>query len=109
MAEEAENSGGGSLKSILIGLASTIALGVGGYVTKQLTGEGDEPAAAVSAPAPVINITNTNQQSQRASSGGGTKVIERVVERPSAQTQQAPAPKPKKKEGDEFKEEKPQW
>jgi hypothetical protein len=109
MAEEAENSGGGSLKSILIGLASTIALGVGGYVTKQLTGEKDEPAAATSAPAPVINITNSNQQSQRAAGGGGTKVIERVIEKPAAQTQPAPAPKPKKKEGDEFKEEKPQW
>jgi|LakMenEpi03Aug12_release.lakeMendotaPanAssembly.Ray.scaffolds.fasta_scaffold42909_7 hypothetical protein len=109
MSEETENSGGGSLKSILIGLASTIALGVGGYVTKQLTGEKDEPAAATSAPAPVINITNSNQQSQRAAGGGGTKVIERVIEKPAAQTQPAPAPKPKKKEGDEFKEEKPQW
>jgi hypothetical protein len=109
MSEEKENSGGGSLKSILIGLASTVALGVGGYVTKQLTGEKDEPAAATSAPAPVINITNSNQQSQRAAGGGGTKVIERVIEKPAAQTQPAPAPKPKKKEGDEFKEEKPQW
>ena len=106
MAEEAENSGGGSLKSILIGLASTIALGVGGYVTKQLTGEGDEPAAAVSAPAPVINITQ-NQAQQQAASGGKTVIIkEKAV--PGA-AQPAPAPKPKKKEGDEFKEEKPQW
>jgi hypothetical protein len=107
MAEEAENSGGGSLKSILIGLASTIALGVGGYVTKQLTGEGDEPAAAVSAPAPVINITQ-NQAQQQAASGGKTIIIkEKAVggTQPAAQTQ----PKPKKKEGDEFKEEKPQW
>lgn len=108
MAEEAENSGGGSLKSILIGLASTIALGVGGYVTKQLTGEGDEPAQATAAPAPVINITQ-NQAQQQSAQGGGTKVIERVVERPAAQQQAAPAPKPKKKEGEEFKEEKPQW
>jgi outer membrane scaffolding protein for murein synthesis (MipA/OmpV family) len=108
MAEEAENSGGGSLKSILIGLASTIALGVGGYVTKQLTGESDEPAQATSAPAPVINITNSNQQAQQAT-GGGVKVIERVVEKPSGSAKPAPAPKPKKKEGDEFKEEAPKW
>jgi hypothetical protein len=107
MAEETENSGGGSLKGILIGLASTIALGVGGYVTKQLTGEGDEPAAAVSAPAPVINITNSNQQAQQQSAGGKTIIIkEKTVQ---GATQPAPAPKPKKKEGDEFKEEKPQW
>jgi outer membrane scaffolding protein for murein synthesis (MipA/OmpV family) len=108
MSEEAENSGGGSLKSILIGLASTIALGVGGFVTKQLTGESEEPAQATSAPAPVINITNSNQQAQQAS-GGGVKVIERVVEKPSGSAKPAPAPKPKKKEGDEFREEKPQW
>ena len=108
MAEEAENSGGGSLKSILIGLASTIALGVGGYVTKQLTGESDETAAAVSAPAPVINITQ-NQAQQQAASGGKTVIIKEKAVPGAAQPQAAPAPKPKKKEGDEFKEEKPQW
>jgi hypothetical protein len=101
MAEESENSGG-SLKSILIGLASTIALGVGGFVTKQLTGE-EEAAqpAAVSAPAPVINITTNNtQQQKQAASAGGTKVIERVVEKPSA---------PKKKTEKEALAEEPKW
>lgn len=107
MAEEAENSGG-SLKSILIGLASTIALGVGGYVTKQLTGEGDEPAAAVSAPAPVINITQ-NQAQQQAASGGKTVIIKEKAVPGAAQPAAQAQPKPKKKEGDEFKEEKPQW
>jgi hypothetical protein len=108
MAEETENSGGGSLKSILIGLASTIALGVGGYVTKQLTGEKDEPAAATSAPAPVINITQ-NQAQQQAASGGKTVIIKEKAVGGSAQPAPAPAPKPKKKEGDEFKEEAPKW
>jgi hypothetical protein len=108
MSEEKENSGGGSLKSILIGLASTIALGVGGYVTKQLTGEKDEPAAATSAPAPVINITQ-NQAQQQAASGGKTVIIKEKAVGGSVQPAPAPAPKPKKKEGDEFKEEKPQW
>jgi CheY-like chemotaxis protein len=102
MAEEQE--GGGSLKSILIGLASTIALGVGGFVTKQLTGEEEaaDAPAAVSAPAPVINITtnNTQQQKQAASAGGGTKVIERVVEKPAA---------PKKKTEKEALQEEPKW
>jgi hypothetical protein len=109
MAEETENSGGGSLKSILIGLASTIALGVGGYITKQLTGEKDEPAAATSAPAPVINITNSNQQAQQQSVGGKTVIIKEKAVPGATQPAPAPAPKPKKKEGDEFKEEKPQW
>jgi len=101
MAEEQE--GGGSLKSILIGLASTIALGVGGFVTKQLTGEEEaaQPAAAVTAPAPVINITTNNTQQQKQASGGdGTKIIERVVEKPSA---------PKKKTEKEALAEEPKW
>jgi hypothetical protein len=107
MAEESENSGG-SFKNILMGLVGTITLAVGGFVTKQLTGE-EETAqpAAVSAPAPVINITNSNQQAQQQAAGGKTIIIkEKTVQ---GATQPAPAPKPKKKEGDEFKEEKPQW
>lgn len=110
MAEEAESTGG-SLKSILIGLASTIALGIGGYATKVLTGEGDEPAAAVSAPAPVINITNSNQQAQQQAAGGRTVIIKEKAVPGAAQPAAAqPAAKPKpKKDGDEFKEEKPQW
>lgn len=100
MAEEQE--GGGSLKSILIGLASTIALGVGGFVTKQLTGEDEkaaEPAAAVTAPAPVINITNANTQQQSA--GGGKTVIIKEKEA-------APA-KPKAKTEKEALQEEPKW
>ncbi len=108
MAEEAENSGG-SLKNILIGLASTVAIAVGGFVTKQLTGEGDEPAQATSAPAPVINITNSNQQAQQQSGGGKTVIIKEKAA-PAGQPAPAPAPKSKpKKEGDEFKEEAPKW
>jgi hypothetical protein len=103
MAEESENSGG-SLKSILIGLASTIALGVGGFVTKQLTGEEEaaQPAAAVSAPAPVINITtnNTQQQKQAASAGGKTVIVK--------EKEAAPA-KPKAKTEKEALEEEPKW
>jgi hypothetical protein len=99
MAEEAENSGGGSLKGILIGLASTVALGVGGYVTKTLTGEGNEPAAAVVAPAPVINITTNNTQQQKNVVGGGGGGV-----KPAA----APA-KPKPKTAKEELEEAPKW
>ncbi len=99
MAEEAENSGGGSLKGILIGLASTVALGVGGYVTKTLTGEGNEPAPqAVTAPAPVINITTNNTQQQKNVVGGGGGGVK-----------PAPAPKPKPKTAKEELEEAPKW
>jgi hypothetical protein len=104
MAEEQEKSEstGGSIKNIIIGLVSTITLGVGGWFTTKLTG-GDEketPAAA----APVINITNSNQQSQAA---GKTIIINKGGDGNAKPA--APAPKPKKKEGDEFKEEAPKW
>jgi hypothetical protein len=93
MAEESES--GGSLKSILIGLASTVAIAVGGFVTKQLTGGEEEaqPAQATSAPAPVINITTNNTQQQKQSAGGGTKIVERVVEKPAKEKPKAPTAK----------------
>jgi hypothetical protein len=103
MAEEQEKSEstGGSIKNIIIGLVSTITLGVGGWFTTKLTG-GDEKEAPVQQAAPVINITNSNQQSQAA---GKTVIINKGGDGKPA----APAPKPKKKEGDEFKEEAPKW
>jgi hypothetical protein len=102
MAEEAEN-GGGSLKSILIGLASTVAIAVGGFVTKTLTGDGDEPAQATSAPAPVINITQ-QQQLAAAPAGGKTVIIKE-----KAAAQPAAAPAPKKKTEKEALQEEPKW
>jgi hypothetical protein len=103
MAEEQEKSEstGGSIKNIIIGLVSTITLGVGGWFTTKLTG-GDEKEAPVQQAAPVINIQNT--QTQQAG-GGKTVIINKGGDGKTA----APAPKPKKKEGDEFKEEAPKW
>jgi hypothetical protein len=101
MAEEVEQeSTGKSFKNIIIGLVSTVTLGVGGFITNKLTGGGDE-AAPVQQAAPVINITNSNQQSQAA--GGKTVIIkEKTVET-------KPAAPVKKKDGDEFKEKPAQW
>ena len=101
MSEEVEKSEstGGSIKNILIGLVSTITLGVGGWFTTKLTG-GDEketPAAA----APVINITNSNQQSQAA--GGKTVIIK------EKEVAAKPQPAKPKKEADEFKEKPAAW
>ena len=105
MSEEVENSNDGTLsglKKTIIGVITTAVMGLGTWGITQITG-GDEPAPVQQA-APVINITNSNQQSQ-AAGGGTTKIIERekVVEK------EKPAPKPKKKEGDEFNEEAPKW
>ena len=105
MSEEVESSNDGTLsglKKTILGVITTAVMGLGTWGITQITG-GDEPAPVQQA-APVINITNSNQQSQ-AAGGGTTKIIERekVVEK------EKPAPKPKKKEGDEFKEEAPKW
>jgi len=101
MSEELEQSNDGTwsgLKKTIIGVATTAVMGLGTWGITKVTG-GDEPAPVQqAAPAPVINITTNNTQQQSA---GGTKVIERVVEKPAAQT--APAPKPKP-----FSEE-PKW
>jgi hypothetical protein len=104
MSEELENNDGtwSGLKKTIIGVATTAVMGLGTWGVTQITG-GDEPAPVQQA-APVINITNSNQQSQ-AAGGGTTKIIERekVVEKPAA------APAPKKKEGDEFKQKEAEW
>lgn len=101
MAEEQEKSEstGGSIKNIIIGLVSTITLGVGGWFTTKLTG-GDEKEAPVQQAAPVINIQNT--QTQQAG-GGKTIIINKGGETSK------PAAPVKKKEGDEFKKEEPKW
>ena len=102
MAEEVEQeSTGKSFKNIIIGLVSTVTLGVGGFITNKLTGGGDEAAPAPAA-APVINITNSNQQQQAA--GGKTVIIKEKAAEPAK-----PAAPVKKKDGDEFKEEAPKW
>jgi hypothetical protein len=99
MAEEQEESTGKSFKNIIIGLVSTVTLAVGGFITNKLTG-GDDEKPAVQQAAPVINITNSNQQSQAA---GGTKTI--IVKEKAAE----PAKPVKKKDGDEFKEKPAAW
>ncbi len=104
MSEELENNDGtwSGLKKTIIGVVSTAVMGLGTWGITQITG-GDEQPAPVQQAAPVINIQNSNTQSQSAG-GGTTKIIERekVVEKPAA----APV---KKKEGDEFKEKAPEW
>jgi hypothetical protein len=101
MAEEQEESTGKSFKNIIIGLVSTVTLGVGGFITNKLTGGDDEKPAATQA-APVINITNSNQQSQAA--GGKTVIIKEKSGEPAK-----PAAPVKKKDGDEFKEKPAEW
>jgi hypothetical protein len=99
--EQQEESTGKSFKNIIIGLVSTVTLGIGGFITNKLTG-GEDEKPAVQQAAPIINIQNN--QTQTAGGGGKTIIINK-----GGDGKAAPAPKPKKKEGDEFKEEAPKW
>lgn len=106
MAEEQQeqSGGGGSLKNILLGLVSTITLGVGGWFTTKLTGGDEKEAAPVQQAAPVINIQNTQQQSAGKTvivNGGGSG----AAGKPAAPAQPA---KPKK-DADQFKEKPAEW
>jgi hypothetical protein len=104
MSEEVENSNDGTLsglKKTIIGVVTTAVMGLGTWGITQITG-GDKDEAPVQQAAPVINITNSNQQSQAA--GGKTVIIKEKTTEAAK-----PAAPVKKKEGDEFKEEAPKW
>jgi flagellar basal body-associated protein FliL len=105
MAEEEQEGTMSGLKKTIIGTLGTIVTAAGVWATT-LLGGGDEAPAPVQA-APVINITNSNQQQQQQAAGGGKTVI--IKEKETVKEKAAPAPAPKKKEGDEFKEEPAQW
>lgn len=106
MSEEQENTGG-SLKNILLGLVSTITLGVGTWVTTQLTGGDDVEKTEVAAPAPVININNSNQQTQQQSAGKTVIIKEKTV--PAQQTQQTQQPAKPVVNKKEKEEQEAQW
>ena len=91
-----EEQGGNSMKNIIMGLVGTITVALGGFITTKLNGEDKEEAKTeVAAPAPVINITNTNQQKQESAPAGKTVIIkEKAV--PAEQPKQE-----KKKESEE--------
>jgi hypothetical protein len=106
MAEEQEQEGTMSgLKKTIIGTLGTIVT-AGGVWAASLLGGGDKAEPAPVQAAPVINITNSNQQQQQAA--GKTIIIQGGGNNGST-AKPTPAPKPKKKEGDEFKEEAPKW
>jgi len=107
MAEETQEQEGtwSGLKKTIIGVATTLVT-AGGVWLSTLLGGGDKAEPAQPAAAPVINIT-TNQTQQQAAGGNKTVIINKGGGTTTAKP--ADAPKPKKKEGDEFKEKPAQW
>jgi flagellar basal body-associated protein FliL len=104
MSEETNETNDGTwsgLKKTIIGAISTAILAGGTYLTTTLFGGHEEPKEETkteqAAPAPVvINVQQNQENKQKVENGGGTHVIERVVEKPvAAQPAQA---QPKKEE-----------
>jgi hypothetical protein len=102
MSEEQENDGTWSgLRKTIVGTISTVIAGGGTWLGVTLFGGGhDEPAeetkteqAAPAAAPVVVNVQQNQENKQKVENGGGTHVIERVVEKPEAQPE-----KPKKVE-----------
>jgi hypothetical protein len=102
MSEEQENDGTWSgLRKTLVGTLSTVIAGGGTWLGVTLYGGGhDEPAeetkteqAAPAAAPVVVNVQQNQENKQKVENGGGTHVIERVIEKPAAQPE-----KPKKVE-----------
>jgi flagellar basal body-associated protein FliL len=106
MSEEAQETNDGTwsgLKKTIIGTLTTVIAGGGVWVSTLLFGGGDESAeetkteqvAPASQPV-IVNVQQNQENKQKVENGGGTHVIERVVEKPAA-TQSQPE-KPKKVE-----------
>ena len=88
------------LKKTMIGTVGTLVTAGGAFLMTYLQKpkESDKQVQPQS-----INI---NMPAQQQAAGGGTKTV--IIKEKSA-TPATAAPKPKKKEGDEFKEEAPKW
>lgn len=103
MSEETQQEGTWSgLKKTIVGTLATVVTAGGAWLGSTLFGGGNENAQPAPAQ-PSIIINNTQQQQQAASGAGKTVVIK------EKETVKEVATKPKKKEGDEFKEKEPQW
>ena len=77
MSEEKEEGGMSAVKKAIIGALTTAVTAGGAWFATHLGGEEPkvETPAVVSAPAPVINITNSNENQQKQQAGGTNTVI----------------------------------
>ena len=103
MSEEVQETNDGTwsgLKKTIYGTLTTVIAGGGVWVSTILFGGSDEPSeetkteqAAPEAAPVVVNVQQNQENKQKVENGGGTHVIERVVEKPATQPE-----KPKKVE-----------
>jgi flagellar basal body-associated protein FliL len=101
MSEETNDGTFSGLKKTIIGTLTTVVAGGGTWLGVTLFGGHEEEpkeetkteqAAPAAAPV-VVNVQQNQENKQKVENGGGTHVIERVVEKPAT-----PAEKPKKVE-----------
>ena len=102
MSEEMNDGTWSGLRKTIIGTLSTVVAGGGTWLGVTLFGGGhEEPkeetkteqAAPATAAPVVINVQQNQENKQKVENGGGTRVIERVIEKPATQPE-----KPKKVE-----------
>jgi hypothetical protein len=101
MSEEMNDGTFSGLKKTILGTLGTVVAGGGTWLGVTLFGGHEEApkeetkteqAAPAAAPV-VVNVQQNQENKQKVENGGGTHVIERVVEKPAAQPE-----KPKKVE-----------
>lgn len=103
MSEETNEGTMSGLKKAIIAAITTAVTAGGGYFATQMFGGGEEEhkteQSAPAQQAPItINVQQNQENKQKVENGGGTKVIERVIEKPAASQAPAETPKPKKQE-----------
>ena len=92
------------LKKTIIGTLTTVIAGGGVWLSTILFGGHEEPkeepkteqVAPAQQPVINLNVQQNQENKQKTESGGGTHVIERVVEKPASS--QPAQPQPKKEE-----------
>ena len=102
MSEEQEEGGStmSAVKKAIIGAITTAVTAGGAWFATHLGGEEPkvETPAAVSAPAPVINITNSNENQQKQQAGGTNTVIIKEKAAPTAAESKPAKTEPKEEE-----------
>jgi hypothetical protein len=97
MSEEKEEGSSSTIKKATIGAITTAVTAGGAWFATHLGG-GEEPKTetpqAVTAPAPVINITNSNEQKQQATGGTNTVIIKEKAASAPAESKPAKQEKP---------------
>lgn len=88
------------LKKTIIGTLTTVIAGGGVWVSTLIFGGSDEPTEETKTEQPAaqpvinLNVQQNQENKQKVENGGGTRVIERVVEKPASTQPAQPQPKP---------------